>query len=140
MNKILITGATGHLGKEVANALLKKVNASSVAVMVRDTTKAKDLEAKGVEIRTGDYGNDESLVKAFAGIDKLYFVSGSDMQNRVQHHKNVVKAAKEAGVKHIVYTSYQRKNETSTSPIAMVGEGHLAAEKALKESGITYTI
>ena len=140
MNKILITGATGQLGKEVADALLKTVDPSAIAVLARDASKAADLKARGVEIRIGDYSDYTSLVNAFKGIDKLYFVSGSDIPSRVEQHRNVVKAAKEAGVKHVVYTSFQRKNETASSPIAMVAEGHLAAEEALKASGLTYTI
>jgi len=68
-------------------------------------------------------------------------VSGNDdMANRHKQHANVINAAKEAGVKHIVYTSYQRKNETETSPIAMVGSSHLYTEEMLKASGLTYTI
>lgn len=140
MNKILITGATGQLGKEVADALLQTVEPSAIAVLARDASKAADLKARGVEIRIGDYSDYTSLVNAFKGIDKLYFVSGSDIPSRVEQHRNVVKAAKEAGVKHVVYTSFQRKNETASSPIAMVAEGHLAAEEALKASGLTYTI
>lgn len=140
MKHILITGATGQLGKEVVNALLKKTDAGAISVLVRDAAKAEDLKAKGIDIRTGSYDDEASLVKAFKGIDTLYFVSGSDIANRSQQHQNVVKAAKEAQVKHVVYTSFQRRNETASSPIAAVSAGHLAAEEALKKSGLTYTI
>jgi NAD(P)H dehydrogenase (quinone) len=140
MSKILVTGATGQLGKEVVNALLKKVNASDISVLVRDAAKAEELKTKGVDVRIGNYNDHSSLVNAFKGIDKLYFVSSSEMQNRGLQHETVVKAAKEANVKQVVYTSYQRKNETASSPIAAVGEGHLAAEEALKKSGMAYTI
>jgi NAD(P)H dehydrogenase (quinone) len=140
MKKILITGATGQLGKEVVNALLKKTDAGNVSVLVRDAAKAEDLKAKGVDIRIGNYDDEASLVKAFKGIDSLYFVSSSELANRSQQHENVVKAAKEAQVKHVVYTSFQRRNETASSPIAAVSAGHLAAEEALKKSGMAYTI
>lgn len=140
MEKILITGATGNLGKEVVNFLLKKVDKKEVVALARNESKASDLVAKGVEVRIGDYDNYPSLVKAFSGIDKLYFVSGSDVVKRGAQHKNVVKAAKECGVKHVVYTSFQRTNETASSPIAMVARVHLDTEQMLKESGMAYTI
>jgi NAD(P)H dehydrogenase (quinone) len=80
------------------------------------------------------------LLAAFKGIDKLYMVSGNNIANRVQQQDNVVNAAREAGVKHIVYTSFQRKNETDSSPIAFIAKGHLNTEQKLKASGLTYTI
>ncbi len=140
MKHILVTGATGQLGKEVVNALLKQTPAGAISVLVRDAAKAADLKAKGVDIRVGSYDDEASLVNAFKGIDSLYFVSGSDIANRSRQHENVVKAAKEAQVKHVVYTSFQRRNETASSPVAAVSAGHLVAEEALKKSGLAYTI
>jgi NAD(P)H dehydrogenase (quinone) len=139
MSKILITGATGHLGKAVVNSLLKK-NVDNFVVLVRDPSKVEDLKAKNVEIRQGDYNNYNSLVAAFKGVDKLFFVSGNDIESRLKQHENVVKAAKEAGVKHVVYTSFQRVNETETSPIALISDAHIKTEQWLKEAGLTYTI
>lgn len=140
MNKILITGATGHLGKEVVELLAEQSAESTIAALVRNPDKAELLKAKGVEIREGDYDDYDSLLRAFKGIDKLYFVSGSDIAHRTRQHENVVNAAKEAGVHHVVYTSFQRKNETASSPIAPVAEAHLKTEAWLKESGLAYTI
>lgn len=137
---ILVTGATGHLGKAAAEQLLKKTSPSNIAVLTRDAVKVSDLALKGVQVRTGDYNDYASLVKAFKGVEKLYFVSGTDVVNRVQQHTHVVKAAQEAGVKHVVYTSFQRKNESDTSPIALVAKSHIHTEKLLKESGLAYTI
>jgi NAD(P)H dehydrogenase (quinone) len=137
---ILVTGATGHLGKAAVDFLLKKTAPSNVAVLVRDSSKASDFKAKGVEVRQGDYSDYGSLVKAFTGVDKLYFVSGTDLINRTKQHENVVNAAKAAGVKHVVYTSFQRKNETETSPIALVAKSHLDTEKLLKAASLPYTI
>lgn len=138
---ILITGATGHFGATTIDFLLKKgISANNIAALVRDEAKAGDLKAKGITILTGDYDDYDSLVNAFKGIDKLLFVSGSDVVNRGQQHENVVKAAQEAGVGHIIYTSFVRKNETETSPVYIVAKSHLSTEKALKESGLAYTI
>jgi NAD(P)H dehydrogenase (quinone) len=136
---ILVTGATGPLGNAVVHFLVKKIAPSSIGILTRDPAKAADLKALGVDVRQGDYDDPASLVKAFQGIDKLYFVSGTDIVKRGVQHMNVVNAAKEAGVKHVVYTSFQRKNETETSPIAIVAKAHIDTEKALKASGLAYT-
>lgn len=140
MRKILITGATGQLGESVINFLLEKNPDQSIVALVRNPEKASRLKEKGVEVRTGDYNNPESLEKAFAGVDKVLFISGSEIPNRVTQHKNVVDALLVAKVKEVVYTSFQRKNETETSPIAFVAESHLKTEEWLKESNISYTI
>jgi NAD(P)H dehydrogenase (quinone) len=140
MSKILVTGATGNLGREVVNELLSKVNPSEISAMVRDTGKAENLKAKGINIIKGDYTDYQSLVDAFKGVDKLYFVSSSDVMNRFTQHENVVKAAVEAKVGHIFYTSAQRKSEDGTSPIGIVGDAHWMTDKLIKESGLTYTI
>jgi NAD(P)H dehydrogenase (quinone) len=138
---ILITGATGHFGKATINHLLEKgVPPSEISAFVRDESKAADLRAKGVTIRKGDYNDYASLTAALKGVDKLLLVSGSDIFTRLAQQENVVKAARETGVKHIVYTSFMRKNETETSPIAFVGKSHIATDKFIKESGIPYTI
>lgn len=138
---ILVTGATGHFGKTSIDFLIKKgVPASSIAALVRDETKAADLKAKGVELRKGDYEDYDSLVKAFTGIEKLLLVSSSDISNRTGQQANAVKAAKEAGVKYILYTSFVRKDETDASPIAWVAQSHINTEKLIRESGMVYTI
>jgi NAD(P)H dehydrogenase (quinone) len=140
MSHILVTGATGQLGKAVTESLLKKTSAGNIHILVRDADKAAAFKAQGVTIHVGDYSNYSSLVAAFKGIDKVYMVSGNDIANRGQQQDNVVDAAKEAGVKQVVYTSFQRKNETDTTPIAFVAHSHLSTEAKLKASGLKYTI
>lgn len=139
--KILITGASGNFGKTTIDFLLKKgIAANTISALVRDEAKGADLKAKGINIKIGEYDNYESLVAAFMGIDKLVLVSGTDIVNRGKQHKNAVKAAKEAGVKHILYTSFERKNETETSPIAFLAQSHIDTDNAIKASGMKYTI
>jgi NAD(P)H dehydrogenase (quinone) len=140
MSNILVTGATGYLGKAVTESLLKKTGAANVHVLVRNAVKAAELAAKGLTVHVGSYDDYASLLSAFKNIDKVYMVSGNELDKRIQQQDNVVNAAKEAGVKHIVYTSFQRKNETASSPISFVGESHLNTETKIKASGITYTI
>ena len=138
---ILVTGATGQFGKSTIDFLLKKgISSSNIVALVRDEAKAEDLKAKGITLKTGDYHNYISLVNAFKGIDKLLLVSSADVVDRTRQHENVVLAAKEAGVKHILYTSTERKNETSSSPISFVSDSHIGTEKLIKASGIAYTI
>ncbi len=138
---ILVTGATGNFGKSTIDFLLEKgMPSGNIAALVRDEEKAAELKSKGVSLRMADYDNYDQLVRAFSGVDKLLLVSGSDIVNRAQQHENVVNAAKEAGVKYILYTSFERKNESDSSPISFVASSHIATENWIKNSGMTYTI
>ncbi|MFA9191322.1 SDR family oxidoreductase [Flavobacterium sp. FZUC8N2.13] len=139
--KILVTGATGNFGRLTIDFLLNKgIAANTISALVRDEGKASDLKQKGINLKIGDYDNYDSLLAAFQGIDKLLLVSGTDLVNRSKQQLNVVKAVKEAGVKHILYTSFERKNETETSPIAFLAQSHIDTDNAIKTSGINYTI
>jgi len=141
MDKILITGANGHYGKAVLKALLNNGwEKNNIYAMVRDKTKAAELQSLGIHVVFGDYEDYDSLLKAFSGIDKLLFVSGSDVRNRTLQHKLVVKAAKNAGVKHILYTSQQHKSDHRNSPIYFLIKSHLETEIAIMKSGMSFTI
>lgn len=138
---ILVTGATGHLGNAAIQFLLEKgVKANQIKALVRTEASAEDFNKRGLVGVVGDYDNYASLVSAFSGVDKLLFVSGSDIVRRLTQHQHVVRAAKEAGVKHVIYTSFQRKTETEASPLWVVAQSHLQTEKWIKESGLAYTI
>lgn len=139
MSKILITGATGGLGGLTVQALLHRVSAGQVVALVRDVSKAAHLRDQGVEVRQGDYQDRPSLLSAFQGVDALLLVSAMAFTDRLAQHVNVIEAAKTAGVRHIVYTSIQRKPGSSFS-IDGVTESDIATEQALKDSGLSYTI
>src|SRR5690349_30744 len=102
---IAITGATGHLGQLVINQLLQKIPAASIVAVVRNAAKASDLSARGIVVRTAPYTDRAALARAFAGVDQLLLISSSEIGQRALQHGNVVAAAKEAGVKLLVYTS-----------------------------------
>lgn len=139
--KILITGATGGLGNAVIKFLHQEGNHNLVALVRNpEAENAQKLSHLGIEIRQGDYNDKASLVKAFTDIEVLYFVSGNDIATRLQQHQNVVEASSESGIKHIVYTSAGRKNETKNAPLFPVMRTHIDTENWIKESGINYTI
>jgi NAD(P)H dehydrogenase (quinone) len=127
----LITGATGHLGSLILKHALTRLPAAELAVSVRDPKKAEGL---GVEVRAGDF--DGPLADTFAGVETLLFVSvdGPD-EIRVQRHLNAVRAAADAGVRHIVYTSV---TDADTSPLSLAAV-HKATEEAIRASGVTFT-
>lgn len=138
--KILVTGGIGQFGAATINFLLKKMPADNLVALVRDENKATEIKAKGVEVRLGNYDDYLSLVTAMKGIEKVLLISGNDIANRQKQHENVINASKEAGVKHLVYTSFIRKNETKTSPLGMVAKSHLETENFLINSGLPFTI
>lgn len=130
---IAVTGATGQLGRLVIQALQAKLPSSQIIALVRNPDKASDL---GVTIRKADYADPATLSNAFEGIDSLLLISSNEIGQRVQQHRNVIEAAKAAGVKHLVYTSLLRAD---TSPLSLAAE-HLTTETELKASGLPYTI
>jgi NAD(P)H dehydrogenase (quinone) len=138
MYKILVTGATGQLGKIVVEELLAKVNAQSITVLVREPDKAAGWKNKGINVVVGNYTDYPSLLAAFKGIDKLYFISSSDKTARFAQHENVINAAVEAGVVHLIYTSAHRKSEDPDSPLA--GDAHWQTDALIKRADLTYTI
>ena len=131
--KIGVTGATGQLGRIVIEKLKVKIEADSIVALVRNPEKAADL---GVEARIFDYTKPENLVVSLMGIDKLLLISGNEIGQRLPQHKAVIEAAKQAGIKHIIYTSILH---AATSPLDLAVE-HLATEVAIKASGLVYTI
>lgn len=139
MNKILVTGASGALGTATLQALLQRVDAHRLVAMVRDPGKATALAAQGIEVRPGNYFEPSSLIAAFEGVDSVMMVSAVAFTDRLAQHLNVIQAAKQAGVKRLVYTSIQRK-PGSTHVIPMVTEDDIATEQALADSGLDYTV
>jgi NAD(P)H dehydrogenase (quinone) len=136
---ILITGATGGLGKETIDALLEKIPASQIVALARNRDKTAELEQRGITIRIGDYTDYPSLVNAFQGIEKVLAISAAALSDRISQEKNVIDAAVEAGVSHLVFTSIQRREDRKWI-IPYVTEENLVVENYLKNSGLTYTI
>ncbi|SBT51432.1 SDR family oxidoreductase [Micromonospora auratinigra] len=132
---IVVTGATGQLGRLIVSALLDRgVPAERIVAVGRDTDRLADLADTGVVIRQADYDRPESLRAAFDGAEKLMFVSGSEVGRRVAQHGNVVAAARQVGVELVVYTSIAHAD---TSTLALAAE-HRATEELIRDSGLRY--
>ncbi|MFB5947008.1 SDR family oxidoreductase [Albibacterium profundi] len=131
--KIGITGATGQLGRLVVEKLKQKTKAEDLIALVRSPEKATEL---GIEIRKFDYSEPEGLKGALQGIDHLMLISGSEVGKRAAQHQNIINAAKESGVKWIVYTSLLKAD---TSTLSLAAE-HVQTEEMLNSSGIPCTI
>lgn len=133
--RIAVTGATGHLGGLVIESLLNKnVEASDIVAIVRNEEKAKDLAARGVNIAVAAYDDEAALKAALNGVDRLVFVSASEVGKRIEQHSNIIAASKEAGVSFIAYTSLLNLD---SSELFLAPE-HQATEKMLAESGIDH--
>jgi len=136
MKKFLVTGATGNLGTKIVDTLLKTIPANQLAVSVRNPEKAKGLQARGVEVRYGDFDYPETLDSAFAGIERLLIISADgDNETRIRQHANAVAAAERAGVKFIAYTSLVNAQESTN----LFAPTHKATEIAIKKTGIPYS-
>jgi len=137
MTTYAVTGATGHLGALVVEALLERgVPASDVVAVARTPQKAAALADRGVTVREGDYSKPETLATALAGVDVLLLVSGSEVGQRVPQHAAVIEAAKAASVGRIAYTSVTRAD---TSALVLAPE-HKATEELVRASGLPFTV
>ncbi|MFE1796084.1 SDR family oxidoreductase [Streptomyces sp. NPDC059517] len=132
---IVVTGATGHLGRHVIEGLLEKVPADQVVAVVRNKEKAAELAARGVRLAVADYNAPETFDHVFSAGDRVLLVSGNEFdKGRVAQHKVVLDAAKAAGVALFAYTSAPG---TLTAALA---DDHRGTEAAILESGVTYTL
>jgi NAD(P)H dehydrogenase (quinone) len=141
MTKVLVTGVTGVVGKGTVEHLLKKgVPANQIIGLSRKKEEElEDLIAKGIEVRFGDYFDYNSLLKAFEGVDKVMLTSAVAFTDRSTQHYNVITAARQAGVRHVVYMSIMRKAGSSRI-MPQITESDLFTEQVLKSSGLDYTI
>ncbi|MDN7183912.1 SDR family oxidoreductase [Caballeronia sp. SEWSISQ10-4 2] len=133
---IVVTGATGQLGRLVIQALLKTQPASEIIAAVRSPEKAADLAALGVQLRRADYNEPATLDAAFEGADKLLLISSSEIGRRAVQHRAAIEAAKRSGVDLIGYTSVLRAD---TTPLGLAAE-HRETEAALRASAVPFVL
>jgi NAD(P)H dehydrogenase (quinone) len=133
---LLVTAASGNLGRLVIDALLARgVAASDIVAGVRTPSKAEDLAARGIVVVEVDYARTETLAPALDGVTRVLLISGTD-PDRVAGHRNVIDAAAAAGVGRLVYTSAPRNDEIDYA----LGADHRATEQAIAASGLDATI
>ncbi|WP_068403021.1 NAD(P)H-binding protein, partial [Kribbia dieselivorans] len=134
---ILVTGASGHLGRLVVDSLLARgAKPAELIAGARSPEKLADLVAAGVSTVAIDYDDPATLTSALGGVDRVLLVSGSEVGKRVSQHQNVIDAAAAAGVELLAYTSLVRA-DSSTLPLA---PDHLATEQAIAASGVPAVI
>jgi NAD(P)H dehydrogenase (quinone) len=134
--KIAVTAASGQLGGLIVNGLVKQIGTSNVVALARTPEIAQGL---GVEVRLGDYNHITNLERSLIGVDTVLLVSGMDVPDkRIEQHRNVINAAKNSGVKKIVYTSVQgAEHDTAFSPVI---QSNRQTEEDIKSSGLDWVI
>ena len=136
---LIVTGATGELGRRVVDHLLAHVPANGIGVSVRDPSKATALVKKGVRVRHGDYGDADSLRSAFEGAERVLLVSSNAAASggdpRAQH-RTAIDVAREVGVSRILYTS---QISSAADSQFFPGRDHAATEAMLAASGLPWT-
>ena len=136
---IVITGATGQLGRRIVERLLDLAPSGQIGASTRDPDKAADLAKRGVRVRHGDFAKPDSLATAFEGASQLLVVSsnaGARGGDPIAQHRAVIDTARAAGVRRMVYTSHMGASAASAFPPM---HSHAATEQMLKESGVAWT-
>jgi NAD(P)H dehydrogenase (quinone) len=134
--RILVTGASGQLGRLVIDHLLKTVAPSRIIATARKREAVADLSSRGVEVRVADYTKPETLEAAFAGVDRVLLISSSEVGQRLPQHRNVIAAAKRAGVKLLAYTSVLRADVSALG----LAEEHRQTEAELRGAGLPFVL
>ncbi|CAM5344027.1 SDR family oxidoreductase [Leifsonia shinshuensis] len=134
---IVVTGATGHLGRLTVDALLDRgVPASDIRALGRSAERLAPLAERGVQTAVIDFEKPETLDTAFAGADALLLVSGSEVGQRIPQHRNAIDAAVRAGVGRLVYTSAPHADDTDL----ILAPEHAETERLLADSGLPVTV
>jgi NAD(P)H dehydrogenase (quinone) len=134
----IVTGASGHLGRLVAEELLERLPASELILVTRHPEALQDLTERGASVRYGDFDEPESLPTAFAGGKRMLLISTLAVGRRVAQHQNAVDAAAACGVEHVVYTSFL--NPVARHPVGAIATEHGQTEDLLQESPLNWTM
>jgi NAD(P)H dehydrogenase (quinone) len=134
--RLLVTGASGQLGRLVIDRLLEAVPVGQIAAMVRTSEAAAVLQARGIAARVADYDRPETLDAAFAGIERALLISSNALGRRIGQHRNAIAAAKRAGVGLLAYTSVLHAD---TSPLGLAAD-HRETEAMVRDSGMPFVL
>lgn len=132
MTTIAITGVTGHLGGYVA----KKISEAGIVARHLARSPERAIRFANAELVQASYEYSPQAVQALTGVEALFMVSGKEHPDRLQQHSDLIDAAKEAGVKHIIYTSFYSASDEATFTLS---RDHAKTENYIKENGFTYT-
>lgn len=130
--RLAVTGSTGRLGGRVARLLADRD--VEQRLVVRDPSRAPELP--GTTLAQASYGDAQAVRRALDGCTVALMVSASESATRVDEHRSFVDAAKAAGVRHLVYTSYYGAAADATFTL---GRDHFATEEHIRSSGMTWT-
>jgi NAD(P)H dehydrogenase (quinone) len=135
---VIVTGASGHLGRLVAEDLVERIPPADVVLVTRHPDSLRDMADAGVTVRYGDFDEPDSLSEAFAGGERMLLISTLAVGRRTAQHRAAIEAASAAGLRHLVYTSFP--NPGPTHPVGPVATEHGETEEILKESGLDWTV
>jgi NAD(P)H dehydrogenase (quinone) len=136
--KICVSGASGQLGRLVAEELLGEVDRGEIVLMSRTPEALPEFVDRGVEVRYGDFDAPQSLPDAFAGCDRVFLISSMAIGQRLEQHRAALKAATTAGVERVVYTSLT--NPVPDHPCGLVIDENRLTEELLRESELAWTV
>ena len=132
---VVVTGASGHLGRRVADLLLERLDPPEVVLLTRTPDALASYAARGAFVRFADFDQPATLGEAFSGAERALLISALDFERRIGQHHAAIEAAKAAGARHVIYTSIP---EPEGNPAA-AAPSHLATEVAARESGLAWT-
>jgi len=133
--KYVISGASAALGKLTADNLLHKIPANNLTMITRNPASLDDWKSSGVKVLEGNHADKESLIRGYAGADRLFIISSLAVGKRRIEHENAISAAKTTGIKHITYTSVAGAHPENPTPSA---SEHVFTERLLWQSGISF--
>jgi NAD(P)H dehydrogenase (quinone) len=135
---VIVTGASGHIGRLVADDLLERIPPADIVLVTRHPQALRDIAERGVTVRYGDFDEPESLSEAFAGGERMLLISTLAVGRRTAQHRAAIEAASTAGVRHLVYTSFP--NPGPEHPVGPVATEHGETEEVLQNSGLDWTV
>jgi NAD(P)H dehydrogenase (quinone) len=133
---VAVTGASGHLGRKVADLVLDRLDPAEVVLLTRTPEALAAYAERGAVVRHADFDEPALLRDAFAGVKRALLISALDFERRTSQHRAAIEAAKAAEVRHVIYTSIPEPGEGNP---AAATPSHRATEEALRDSGLAWT-